>query len=46
MKIIDLNLNISGLILDEDESVEDFIESINVDSAYPITYEILYEEYF
>ena len=44
MKIIDLKLNIDGLILDDDESVEDFVNSIRVNSAYKITWEVLYEE--
>ena len=44
MKIVDLQLNIDGLILNDNESVGDFIDSLKVNSSYPITYEILYEE--
>lgn len=44
MKIVDLQLNIDGLLLNDDESVEDFIKSINVNSTYNIVYEVLYEE--
>lgn len=43
-KIVDLQLTIDGLILKENESVDDFINSLNVNSSYPIVYEILYEE--
>jgi len=44
MKIVDLKLNIDGLILNDDESIEDFIDSIKVNSMYNIVYEVLYEE--
>ena len=43
MKIVDLQLNIDGLILEDDESVEDFIDTLEVNSSYPILYEVLYE---
>lgn len=43
-KMVDLKLNIDGLLLKEDESVEGFVESIDINSMYPITYEILNEE--
>lgn len=46
MKIVDLQLNIDGLLLEDNESVEDFIKSIKVNSCYKIVYEILHEEYF
>ncbi len=46
MKIIDLQLNIDGLILNDDESIDDFINSLKVNSSYPIIYEVLYEECF
>ena len=44
MKIVDLQLNIDGLILKDDESVDDFIDSLKVNSNYDIVYEVLYEE--
>ena len=44
MRIVDLKLTIDGLILDDDKSVEDFIESLNINSIYDIVYEVLYEE--
>ena len=44
MRIIDLYLNIDGLILDDSISIDDFIDSIQVNSIYPIVYEILNEE--
>ena len=44
MRIIDLQLNIDGLILDDDESVDDFINQLNINSVYDIVYEVLYEE--
>ncbi len=44
MRIIDLYLNIDGLILDDSISIDDFIDSIQVNSIYPIVYKILNEE--
>lgn len=43
MKIVDLQLNIDGLLCD---SVEDYIEKVEsvTDSSYSIVYEVLYEE--
>lgn len=46
MRIVDLKLNIDGLILEDNESVDDFINKLKVNSRYPVTYEVLYEEYF
>lgn len=43
-RIIDLQLNIDGLILGGGETIDDFIESIDANTAYPITYQILHEE--
>ena len=46
MKIVDLQINIDGLRLKDDESVEDYIRKIQklTNSNYDIIYEILYEE--
>lgn len=44
MKIVDLRLDIDGLILKDDESVEDFIKNLKVNSSYPIVWKVLYEE--
>lgn len=46
MKIVDLQLNIDGLILPVGEGVEDVIKRIEsvVNSSYKIQYEVLYEE--
>lgn len=46
MRIVDLQLNIDGLILKDNESVEDFINLIRdvTNSAYDIQYQVLYEE--
>lgn len=44
MRIVDLQLNISGLILNDNESIDDFIDSIKINSIYSIVYEVLYEE--
>ena len=44
MKIIDLVLNIDGLILDDYTSLDDYIDSLNINSTYPLTYQVLYEE--
>lgn len=46
MKIVDLQLNIDGLILDENQSVEEFVSNMNVNSVYPVIWEILSEEYY
>ena len=39
-----MQLNIDGLILNDDESIDDFVDRIKVNSSYPIVYEVLYEE--
>lgn len=46
MKIVDLNVQIDGLILDDDETIDDFIDKISelTNSEYEITYEIQHEE--
>lgn len=46
MRIIDLKLNIDGLILKDDETVEGFIDKIQrvSNTSYEISYEVLYEE--
>lgn len=46
MKIVDLQLNIDGLKLKDDETVDDVISKIKdvVDTNYDIQYNILYEE--
>ena len=46
MRIVDLQLNIDGCKLDEGGAIEDLIQQIEniIDSDYPITYTILYEE--
>ena len=46
MKIVDLKLNIDGLILADDESVDDYIKSIQglTNSNYKIVCEVLHEE--
>ena len=46
MKIVDLQLNIDSAPIGEDESIDDLINRIEsiVNSNYPITYSILYEE--
>lgn len=46
MKIVDLRLNIDGLILNDEEDIEEFIKSIKINSIYPIVYEVIYEEEF
>lgn len=46
MRILDVILNIDGLILKDNESVEEVIGSIKVNSTYPITWEVLHEEWF
>ena len=43
-RIVDLQLNIDGLILNENETVDDFIKSIKANTSYHIVYEVLHEE--
>lgn len=46
MKIVDLQINIDGLILKENETVNEFIKKIKsiTNSNYEIQYEVMYEE--
>ena len=46
MKIIDLKLNVDGLILADGETVESFVAQVEklVNSVYPVKYDVLYEE--
>jgi len=46
MRLVDLKINVDGLLISEGTSVDDFISKIEdlTDSNYNITYEILYEE--
>ena len=46
MRIVDLQLNIDGIILNEGETIEDFIEAIQMvtNSTYTIQYQVLHEE--
>ena len=46
MKIIDLQLNIDGLILKDNETVDDLINKLETitDTSYDINYTILHEE--
>lgn len=46
MRIVDLQLNIDGLILKDNESVEDVINKIKVNSTYPIVWQVLSEEFY
>lgn len=48
MKIMDLQLHIDGVLLKDDESIEQLIEKLQkeINSNYPIRYDILYEEPF
>lgn len=47
-RVVDLQLNIDGIVLKQGENVEDIIQKINevVDTIYPVKYEILQEEYY
>ena len=46
MKIVDLKLNIDGMLLEDSETVEDYISKIQkqTNSNYDIVYEILHCE--
>lgn len=45
-KIIDLQLNIDGIILEDGESIEDILNEVKskIKTSYDIQYNILYEE--
>lgn len=45
MRIVDLQLNIDGLVLDDDESVEEFVKSLHITSIYPVIWEVLSDDY-
>ena len=46
-KLVDLQLNIDGLLLDDGETIEGFIQKVEklVNSSYPVKYDVLYEEF-
>lgn len=46
MKLVDLKINVDGLILKNGESIDDFIDKIEsmTNSNYGLTYEVLHEE--
>ena len=46
MRIVDLQLNIDGLILKDNENIDDFIAAIQkiTNSNYNIQYQVLHEE--
>lgn len=48
MKLVDLQINIDGLLIGGGETVDDFINKIEslTNSNYKINYQILYEEEF
>ena len=48
MKIVDLQLNIDGLLIGDNETIDSFIAKIEkiANTNYDITYEILHEEEF
>lgn len=48
MKLIDLQLHIDGILLEDEETIEQLIEKLQgqIKSNYPIKYNILYEETF
>lgn len=45
---VDIQLTIDGIVLQEDENLEDIINKIEkiVDTIYPIKYEIIQEEFY
>ena len=46
MKVVDLKIQIDGLLLKDDETVEDYIKKIReiTETSYEILYEVIYEE--
>ena len=46
MKLYDLSLNIDGLILNDNETIEDYINKIQEisNTIYDVSWEILHEE--
>lgn len=47
-RVIDIKLEIDGIVLQEGENLEDIIQKIEkiVDTIYPIKYEIVQEEFY
>ena len=45
-KMVDLQINLDGLIIGGGETIDDFIEKIEslADSNYKVQYQVLYEE--
>ena len=48
MRVVDLKLNIDGLILKDGDNIEGYVKEIEgiTNSIYEIKYEVLYEEIF
>lgn len=47
-RVVDLQLNIDGIVLKQGENVEDIIQKIEqiVDTIYPVKWEIMQEEFY
>lgn len=47
-RVIDIQVNIDGIVLQEGENVEDIIQKIEkiVDTIYPVKWEVIQEEFY
>lgn len=46
MRVVDLQVNIDGLLIGGGDSIEDVVRRIEsvIDSSYNVTFQVLYEE--
>ena len=47
-RVVDIQVNIDGIVLHEGENVEDIIQKIEeiVDTIYPVKWEVVQEEFY
>ena len=47
-RVVDIQVNIYGIVLHEGENVEDIIQKIEeiVDTIYPVKWEVVQEEFY
>ena len=48
-RVVDIQLNIDGIVLQEGENIEDIIQKIEkdvIDTIYPIKWEVIQEEFY
>lgn len=47
-RVVDIQLNIDGIVLQEGENIEDLIKKIEkiTDTIYPVKWEVIQEEFY